>query len=290
MMSLKVLHRIYFGFDEKPDQYQEYLETWRHQLPDYEIKLWSKDNLPLDLNEYTRALTSEKDYAFLGDYFRWWVLREFGGVYLDADIEIINGKKFNTLIEELESAQDYDALIGIDTDDGCYTAHSMAACKNSELVNFMCGFYENLGVLRSRRKQFFVAPLVVPLFFQDENPLNLAEGRFVGCMEPTIFRRVKIYPKDFFSPLSYSGDYFWLKDCTPNTVICHHYGCSWHTPDSLYFPRGNQIRQQRVMMKDYIKNNSVDQSKQSSILIRLLKKIKRMLKVVPHAVKIILKA
>ncbi|MGL4562686.1 MAG: hypothetical protein ACRCVW_02370 [Brevinema sp.] len=48
MHSLKTIHRIYFGFDGKPDLYKEYLDTWIKELPEYEIKHWDATNLPMD--------------------------------------------------------------------------------------------------------------------------------------------------------------------------------------------------------------------------------------------------
>ncbi|SFB83697.1 Glycosyltransferase sugar-binding region containing DXD motif-containing protein [Brevinema andersonii] len=55
-------------------------------------------------------MASQKNGAFLSDYFRWWVLREYGGIYLDADIEIVNGEKFNQVVEELEQGQHHSFM------------------------------------------------------------------------------------------------------------------------------------------------------------------------------------
>ncbi len=54
--TLKKIHRIYFGFDGKPDLYQEYLETWKKELPDYQIYHWNASNLPMDCCDYVKAL------------------------------------------------------------------------------------------------------------------------------------------------------------------------------------------------------------------------------------------
>ena len=113
-MGLKILHRLYFGFDGKPDPYQGYLRSWEEQLPEYKIMHWNASNLPIESCYYSKLMFELKDHAFLSDYFRWWVLREHGGVYLDADIEVVNGSSFDRLIDELESDESIHGFIGID--------------------------------------------------------------------------------------------------------------------------------------------------------------------------------
>ena len=274
--NLKVLHRIYFGFDGKPDICLDYLKTWEEQLPEYEIKHWNADNLPIDLNDYTKALYKEKDHAYLSDYFRWWILREYGGIYLDADIEIVNGRVFNSIIEELEQTKDYNAIIGTEFDASCglsrfitYTAHSMASYKNSELATFMCSIYENMGVLRHLRKGNhgwtpLAAPFLADLYFID----NIEQKKGLKTNQPEIHKNTKIYPNDYFSPLDVTGvtpipntgGYyinFALREASENTCLCHHMASSW-TPA--------QRRDKTVLFADYLYEK---QRLEKSILLRL---------------------
>ena len=300
MDSLKILHRIYFGFDGKVDLYQEYLKTWEEQLPDYKIIHWNADNLPIDICEYTRELFKEKDHAYLSDYFRWWVLREYGGIYLDADIEIINGEKFNILVEELENTSEYHSFIGIDTHDGEYTAHSMACKKKSPLAQYMCEFYENLGILRIWRKTCFVAPMIVPLFFIQHGTFKKTDGKFIDCFSPTIYNNVKIYPKDYFSPISYifqdnSLDHY-LEDYSSNTCLCHHYGSSWYTEKDVAYQKTKKTFQRRIFLSAYLKIKKVSSIKKTifrninpsfrnSFLFKIPRMFYRILRFIYHEIK-----
>ncbi|MDC8772742.1 glycosyltransferase family 32 protein [Roseateles albus] len=238
--SLKILHRIYFGFDGKPDQFKRYLETWAEHLPDYKIMHWDASNLPMDINPYVRKLYEEKDHAFLTDYFRWFVLREYGGTYLDADVELVNGEIFNQLIEELESSTDHEAFIGIDEmNGGWYTAHSMASKPMSDLSQFMCNVYENFGSFVAWRKKgfYFWAPQLVGLFFTNRGHHKDGMGTTPRLTTPTVVAGVKIYPQDWFSPLAPSAvttEPFTLNAHTKNTCLCHHFACSWHDAGSKY--------------------------------------------------------
>ncbi len=261
MSELKILHRIYFGFDGKPDLYSEYLKTWEEQLPEYKIMHWNADNLPMDINEFVQKMYESREHAFLSDYFRWWVLKEHGGVYLDADVEIVNGKLFNEIIEEFESSDNH-SLIGVDTDDGWYTAHSMACKKNSPLAELMCDIYGNMGYFYHWRKTSCTAPILVTLYFLERTAQLKTRLPFldnIGRTNPkTIIdiEGVRILPQDYMSPLKYfdveGGSVFYLRDYDPSkTIICHHYGCSWHTPDSPYYSKFEDTLESRKMLDDY---------------------------------------
>lgn len=244
--GLRKLHRIYFGFDGKPDPYKRYLDTWINQMPGYEICHWNATNLPLDNCQFSRMMHEFKDHAFLSDYFRWWILREHGGIYLDADVEITNGHLFDKLITELQDDQNIDAFIGIDSKaDGWYTAHSMASKKGSKLARFMCEVYEGLGhaSLWRRKVFYFMAPQLTSLYFANHGWNVDGMGSTPNLNTPVVVEGVKIYPQDWFSPMrplmkdGVGG--FEIDSYTGNTCICHHFSCSWHADDSPYKSKVN---------------------------------------------------
>ncbi len=238
--DLKILHRIYFGFDGQPDRFPAYLKTWEEQLPDFQIMHWNASNLPMDINPWVRQLYAEKDHAFLTDYFRWHVLEEHGGTYLDADVEIIDGDIYRKLIEELEVATNYEALIGIDEKGGgWYTAHTMACKPKSDLAKFMRDLYANFGAFIAWLKKgfYFWAPQLVGLFYTTRGLNAAGMGTTPQLESPIIAANVKIYPQEWFSPLAPTGDPrapFDLNALTDNTALCHHFACSWHDLDSIY--------------------------------------------------------
>lgn len=240
-MTLKILHRIYFGFDGKPDPYLGYLDTWKEQLPGYRIMHWNADNLPIGACDYSKMMYELRDHAFLSDYFRWWVLREFGGAYLDADIEVVNGEKFNELVEELEGDDRLDAMIGIDNyAGGWFTGHSMIVKPHSDFPTFMCSVYEEMGPIAFWRRKIFymMAPQLCGLYFATRGHHVDGMGTCPRLLEPTVRERVKIYPQDYFSPMTPSSekgsDGFVIDAYTPNTSLCHHFSCSWHDDDSAF--------------------------------------------------------
>jgi hypothetical protein len=279
-MAIKTLHRIYFGFDGKEDPFIGYLKTWKEQLPEYTIKYWNSSNLPVDINNYTKKMFELKDYAFLSDYFRWWILREEGGIYFDADIEIVNGRGFDLLVDDLLKAQDYDAFIGIDDKSGgWYTAHSMPAKTGASMPRFMCRIYENMGdlVLWRRNIFYFMAPQLSALYFYANGHNTAGMGTTPNLNDPKIFSRVLIYPQEYFSPIlpkvsEGNKGTFVVDAFTEKTCICHHFACTWHEDNSPY---KNKTRNFNLLLKDIEadKTSVYNKGKNYNKVIRLLIKL-----------------
>lgn len=275
--SLKILHRIYFGFDGKSDPYTEYLKSWQDSLPDFEIRYWNANNLPVASCEFSRMMYEYRDHAFLSDYFRWWVLREHGGVYLDADIEIVNGDIFRNLVEELNNSEKHHSFIGIDNKaGGWYTGHSVASRANSPLTQFMCKVYEGLGPISLWRRKifYFMSPQLTSLYFASNGHNVDGMGTTPNLDSPVILHGVKIYPQEYFSPLTpvMHGNKggFEIDAYTCNTAICHHFSCSWHDTDSPYLQGRNAnllTLREKVKLADYAINRG------NIKLVRVLRRI-----------------
>ena len=294
IVSIKKLHRIYFGFDGKPDPYRGYLSTWSAQLPDYEIFHWNASNLPLDQCFFSKMMHELKDHAFLSDYFRWWILREHGGIYLDADIEIVRGELFNKLIEDLEASPDIHALIGIDNKaGGWYTGHSMACKKGSQLAQFMCDAYEGLGPISLWRRKifYFMAPQMTALYFATKGWNVDGMGGSPNLEDPVVRAGVKIYPQEYFSPMTPRIENgiggFVIDGFTDNTCLCHHFSCSWHDETSPY-KRAAESSQQNVLLNELIAapgDNDINKAKYLlTRTIRIYKAVRNLLRKAPKAI------
>lgn len=83
----RIIHRVWVGPNEMPEEFQRYGETWREHHPGWEVRLWTDDNLPAfedpGAPRRARSLTERSDVV------RYEVLRRFGGVYVDADFECV---------------------------------------------------------------------------------------------------------------------------------------------------------------------------------------------------------
>lgn len=231
----KVIHRIFFNFNDGPDPFLPFLETWKKELPDFEIKMWDKTNLPLDLNEYTRTLAAEKNHAYLSDYFRCWLLERHGGIYLDADIEVLDGSVLRKVYDEAQSASDYDLFIGVESDgNGKLTAHSMGVKDGTfnPMLRFLMNLYETAfsGPLHYAIKNFDM-PFLISLYFIDKERTEgyaLSDGgRFRNLPGPMVTEGIKIYPPAWFSPITTRGDRMIVSSFSAETCMCHHFAATW---------------------------------------------------------------
>ena len=106
-MIPKIIHYIWFG-DELPEDYQKFINHWKEVMPDYEIMGWNLNNIKVEHNEYTDNV---KSYAYLSDYYRLKILYEYGGIYLDTDVEVF--KKFDEFLKyDLFTCNHYDCMVG----------------------------------------------------------------------------------------------------------------------------------------------------------------------------------
>lgn len=292
--SQKIIHRIYFGFDGKPDPYARYLEGWKKELPDFEIRHWNSDNLPVAECHFSRVMYDLRDHAFLSDYFRWWVLREHGGIYLDADIEIVDGSKFRALVEELEAADTHHSFLGIDNrKGGWYTGHSVATRQNSPLASFMCEVYEGLGPISLWRRKifYFMSPQMTALYFAYHGHNIDGMGTTPNLEQPVIEHGVKIYPQEYLSPLTpvmrAGRGGFEIDAYTNKTAICHHFSCSWHDADSPYL-KGRDVSLMTLKEKVQLEHGS--SRTQSMKIFRVMRKLSFLMKQLPAKLSEIIKS
>ena len=68
-----------------PEEFEHYGETWRRHHPDWEMRLWTDSNLP-ELR-YPDALERCRNHGERSDILRSELLYQFGGLYVDTDVE-----------------------------------------------------------------------------------------------------------------------------------------------------------------------------------------------------------
>lgn len=91
-----IIHHVYCG-GPIPEKMAAYMATAVAQNPTWERKLWTADNLhELGLN-YDKLLKIFKAPVHVSDYVRLAAVFDFGGVYLDSDVEVV--KPLDSLLQ-----------------------------------------------------------------------------------------------------------------------------------------------------------------------------------------------
>lgn len=85
----KKIHYIWLGGKAIPATLQRCIDSWKKYCPDYEIIQWNENNYDISKNAYMREAYENKAYGFVPDYARLDILYNYGGIYMDTDVELI---------------------------------------------------------------------------------------------------------------------------------------------------------------------------------------------------------
>lgn len=86
-MIPRIVHYCWFGGKEKNYLAARCVKSF-NKFGGGKIIEWNESNCDLNENEYIREAYAKKQWAFVSDYIRLKVLYEYGGIYLDTDVEI----------------------------------------------------------------------------------------------------------------------------------------------------------------------------------------------------------
>ena len=221
-MIPKVIHYCWFGGNPLPESALRCIESWRKYLPDYEIKEWNESNFDVDTIRFTQEAYKLKQYAFVSDYARFWILNNFGGVYFDTDVELI--KPIDDIVERgaftgMEISYKKGAGLW-----GIAPGLGIAGEKGNPIFSELLSKYEKMHFVNCRGS-FSVT--VVKMFSQIMNKLSYS----MDDAGVAIFDHINVYPKDYFCPKNYiTGEL----TVTENTRSIHHYAATWVKKKSLF--------------------------------------------------------
>lgn len=171
-------------------------------LPEYEVYAWSERTFAVDAHPYTRAAYASKKWAFITDYIRLWALYHYGGIYMDADVEVI--KPFDPFLE-------HRAFTGHETDDLLVTA-TMGAERHHPWVKMLLDYYDTAEFDGVTPNTQVITRMSQPLIESHDDGYR------------TLRDDVVIYPIDYFCPF----DHVQLRPTpTERTHAVHHFAGSW---------------------------------------------------------------
>lgn len=205
-MIPKIIHYIWFGPKPFPKIVEKCISSWHKYLGDYEFKFWNESTFDIQNScDFVREAYNAKKYAFVSDYVRVWALYNYGGIYLDTDIEIV--KPFPKYILENK------VVLGTD-DTGHLTALMMSA-RGAEFFKKCLDFYQNQKFLLENGKMNMEVNNT-----HLQNILKLY-GYKVGNNIQNLESGIILYPDDYFHCRSQVSGKL---NITTNTYAIH-----WHT-------------------------------------------------------------
>lgn len=89
-----IIHQVWVGPFTMPQRVVDGIQRIKDAHPQFEHRMWTNANVPAMPAHVQAAFDkwmAHGDYAFACDVLRFWLVHEFGGVYLDADFVPLAG-------------------------------------------------------------------------------------------------------------------------------------------------------------------------------------------------------
>ncbi|MCQ2517891.1 MAG: hypothetical protein MJ119_03935 [Lachnospiraceae bacterium] len=84
----KRIHYMWLGGNQIPETLLKCMDSWREFCTDYEIIRWDESNYDVHKNDFVSQAYDNGKFGFVPDYARIELLYEYGGIYLDTDVEL----------------------------------------------------------------------------------------------------------------------------------------------------------------------------------------------------------
>ncbi|MGK4109388.1 glycosyltransferase family 32 protein [Enterococcus cecorum] len=207
-MIPKIIHYCWFGGSNLPDSAIKCINSWKKYFPDYEIKEWNESNFDLNCCSYVREAAEAKKWAFVSDYARFWILYNFGGIYFDTDVEVIN---------DMSNIVKNGSFMGCETIGKCNPGLGMGAVKKLEIYKEILDYYNSIHFSYNNGNIQTVVDYTTKI---------LENHGWKDLGEITVIKNISIYPSEYFCPYDYSTG---IWNITEKTVSIHHYTSSWHS-------------------------------------------------------------
>ncbi|MEI6679645.1 MAG: glycosyltransferase [Mariniphaga sp.] len=215
-MIPKIIHYCWLSGEPYPELIKKCLDSWKVHLPDYKFELWDLAKVQNIDSEWLRQTIAVKKYAFAADFIRVYALSHFGGVYLDADVELAGS---------LDPFIRNDFFIGYEYNNDLEPA-VFGSVAGHQWLSDLLGYYQDRPFIKIDGEQDI---RTLPSIFNETAAIRFgfkSNGKMQEIKNPS----VKIYPCDFFSP---KNIYFKKIKRTGNTVAIHHFHGSWYKKTNM---------------------------------------------------------
>lgn len=201
------IHYCWFGGEPLSQKSLDCIESWKKQCPDYEIIRWDESNIDFHMSVWVENAYKNKQWAYISDYVRAWVLYQYGGYYFDTDVELIRNLDDFSQIGAFGCFEKWPV---INTGGGCGSIPSFWLWKEiMELKDEVGNNLDNVTI-PTASGYYDTVPLI-RRGMQVNGELQVVDG--FTCL-----------PFDYFQPVDYVSK---RKEVTSNTYGIHYFNWSW---------------------------------------------------------------
>ena len=209
-MIPKIIHLCWLSNNDYPPKIKRCLKSWQKYLPEYKIMLWDTKRFNLDESIWVKQAFTKKKYAFATDYIRFYALYNYGGIYLDSDVEVL--KSFNDLLQ-------LPYFMGAEKA-GTIEAAILGAEKGTEWIKICLDYYTD------------------KTFIKQDSSLDIRKLPEIMVEELEKFKPIHYLDVEYFSPKIFDSREVLI---TPRTYAIHHYQNSWFSHKAKIYYRTRTI-------------------------------------------------
>lgn len=213
-----IIHYVWLGGAPLPELAERCIASWRKNMPDWQIMRWDETSFDIAVAPlYVRQAYEAKKYAFVSDYVRLWALEQYGGVYLDTDVEVV--RSFEPMLGDT-------AFVGFEESRAHLPATCVMGCEpHCQWVHDMLALYDNMEFIRPDGSYDMTTNV------ERLGAAIMNELRNEGVKDEKYWRHIQyinkwglhIYTHDYFSPITSTR----VMRRTVNTYSIHHFAGSW---------------------------------------------------------------
>lgn len=216
-MIPKIIHYCWLSNDPIPADMQRYIESWKKFLPDYEFMLWNFSRFDINSSDWVKEAFKNKKYAFAADYIRLYALYNYGGIYMDMDVEVL--KSFNPFLE-------LDTMICYENGKSGLEMATFGVQKGASWIGKCLEYYKDRHFVKDDGMFDMVT---LPFLIQNICLKDVYELKPVSTIEEAkkvdAEYRIPVFPSEYFSPKSsFRSEKITI---TENTVSIHHFTGTW---------------------------------------------------------------
>lgn len=214
-MIPKIIHFCWLSGDPYPKLVKKCIASWKKVLPDYEIMLWDRNRFDIESCQWVKQAFIARKYAFAADYIRCYALYNYGGIYLDSDVEVL--KSFDNYLH-------LPYFLGYESGTHSIEAAVMGAEKGFPFLKSLIEYYDHSSFEMSEGASHLAIPDVMDMLIQRDG-IEVKEISKIKDFDLNIdISTLQLFRSDFFSPIPYCGGKTYF---STNTNCIHHFQLSW---------------------------------------------------------------
>lgn len=204
----KIIHYCWFGGNPIPERYKIWMDSWHKFCPDYEIIQWNETNYDITQNSYMFQAYKNEKWGFVPDYARLDIIYNYGGIYLDTDVELI--KNIDDLLYQ-------KGFIGFQNSKRVNLGSGFGSIKGLPIMKKMMDLYDRMEFVKEDGNFNLVASPKWQTQILKEYGLE-ANGEYQIIDDLTVYPEKVLNGKNMYTRKTI------LK---PYTMAIHHFDGSW---------------------------------------------------------------